>query len=109
MAENNDIKIVSRVTLKHDTEANWKTKTTFAPMESEMIIYDEDETHNYKRIKIGDGTTFINELPFATISDAELTERLSVIQDQINSITTNGLQVSETQPGFACTWFRVTS
>jgi hypothetical protein len=29
-------------------------------------VYDADATHPFPRIKIGDGETLINELPFAT-------------------------------------------
>lgn len=105
MADNEKI-IPSRVTLKHDTEAKWADKKDFIPLKSEMIVYDEDDTHNYKRIKLGDGVTTVVNLPFATISNTELTERLSVLQEQIDK---NELQVSETKPTFACTWFHVTS
>lgn len=30
----------------------------------EIIIYDIDDTHNYERIKIGDGVSIVTELPF---------------------------------------------
>ena len=98
--------IPSRVKHLHDTEAKWNDKKDFIPKSGEMIIYDEDNTHAYKRIKLGDGTTLLQNLPFATISDVELTARLNEIQEQI---TQNELQVSTTQPNFACMWFRVTS
>jgi hypothetical protein len=31
-----------------------------------MIFYDKDDNYNYTRIKIGDGKTNVNNLPFAT-------------------------------------------
>ena len=55
----------SRIILKHDTEANWLKATNFKPIAGEVIIYDVDENYSYPRIKIGDGNTLINELPFA--------------------------------------------
>ena len=58
-------------------------KVDFIPKKSEMVIYDEDDTHPYKRIKIGDGVTKINVLPFATISEHELNVRLLEIQNQV--------------------------
>lgn len=58
-------KINTRIQLKHDTEANWKKATNFIPLAGEVIIYDKDSSHNYVRYKIGDGTTKINNLPFA--------------------------------------------
>ena len=57
-------KIDSRISLKHDTEANWIKATNFTPLIGEIIIYDIDNNHNYERIKIGDGITNINALPF---------------------------------------------
>lgn len=49
--------------LKHDTEHNWSSKQ-FIPKCAEVIVYDTDENYNYERIKIGDGTTDVNKLPF---------------------------------------------
>lgn len=57
-------KIESRVRNKHDTQANWEKAVNFVPLNGEIIIYDIDENHIYPRVKIGDGTTKINELPF---------------------------------------------
>lgn len=56
--------IDARIQQKHDTEANWKTKTNFIPMIGELIIYDPDSAYNYARFKIGDGVTVLNLLPF---------------------------------------------
>lgn len=53
-----------RITLKHDTEENWLKATGFTPKLSEPIVYDEDGAHPYKRFKIGDGATNVNDLPF---------------------------------------------
>lgn len=33
-------------------------------MNGEIIIYDEDDNHNYKRIKVGNGTDNVNDLDF---------------------------------------------
>jgi hypothetical protein len=38
--------------------------TNFTPLNGEIIIYDEDDNYNYKRIKIGNGETNVNDLPF---------------------------------------------
>lgn len=76
----------TRVVLKHDTEANWKTAgnaaNPFIPKEGEVIIYDPDGTHTYSRQKVGDGIKNINELPFlgATVGTADSSESLSKIQ-----------------------------
>ena len=63
--------INGRVLLKHDSEVNWAKATNFVPKAGEIIIYDTDETHHYCRIKIGDGSTLINNLPFSTEEEIE--------------------------------------
>lgn len=59
-----DKRINTRVLHKHDIESNWQKAQNFIPLKSEIIIYDEDENYSYKRIKIGDGETGVNALPF---------------------------------------------
>ena len=56
--------IKSRIIHKHDTEENFDKATNFYPKKGEIIIYDIDETHDYERIKIGDGETLVSDLPF---------------------------------------------
>ena len=54
----------TRIVHKHETEANWLLATNFIPMQGEIIIYDIDSTHNYERVKVGDGKTLVSALPF---------------------------------------------
>lgn len=67
--------IKSRIIHKHDTEANWILATGFSPKQGEVIVYDIDDTHDYERIKIGDGTTNVNDLPFYAGSWDDLKNR----------------------------------
>ncbi len=48
-----------RIVQKHDTKANWEKATSFIPLKGEIILYDD-----LNEIKIGDGTTKINDLDF---------------------------------------------
>lgn len=48
-----------RIIQKHDTKANWEKATNFIPLKGEIILYDD-----LNEIKIGDGTTKINDLDF---------------------------------------------
>ena len=48
-----------RIIQKHDTRANWEKATNFIPLKGEIILYDD-----LNEIKIGDGTTKINDLDF---------------------------------------------
>lgn len=57
-------RINTRIINKHDIEENWRLAVNFAPLEGEIIIYDADETHDQPRVKIGDGKTNVNVLPF---------------------------------------------
>ena len=54
----------TRIQMKTDTEANWNKATNFIPKNGEIIVYATDATHNYQRLKIGNGTTLVNNLPF---------------------------------------------
>ena len=49
----------TRIVNKHDTTANWNTRSTFIPKAGEVIIYTD--TH---KVKVGDGTTTVSALPF---------------------------------------------
>lgn len=71
MAEKN---IKSRIVHKHDVELNWNKATNFIPKQGEIIVYDIDSNHSYERIKIGDGTTNVINLPFviSTLTNDEI-------------------------------------
>jgi hypothetical protein len=55
----------ARFTPKGDIEANWKKANGFVPLKKELILYLPDDKHPITRIKVGDGITGINELPFS--------------------------------------------
>lgn len=54
----------ARLTQKGDTEANWNKAVGFVPLAKEIIIYQPDENHATSRMKIGDGVTTVQNLPF---------------------------------------------
>lgn len=54
----------TRIQSLHDNEANWQGKD-FTPLEGEIIVYNSDETHVSPRLKVGDGVSLIDSLPFA--------------------------------------------
>ena len=66
--------VKARVQHKHDIESNWQKATNFTPLVSEIIVYDPDENYDYPRIKIGDGETNINGLPFITEDYAKIAD-----------------------------------
>lgn len=54
----------TRVINKHETQEDWEKAVNFIPLLAEIIVYDTDSTHTQARLKIGDGTTPVNDLPF---------------------------------------------
>lgn len=56
--------ISSRIQHKHDTASNWSKATNFVPKDGELIIYDPDSSCAYTRLKIGNGSTVVADLPF---------------------------------------------
>lgn len=59
----NDGTLRMRIQLKADTETNWIAHP-IVPLANELIIYAADNTHHYARLKVGDGSTNVNSLPF---------------------------------------------
>ena len=74
--------IQTRIQHKHDIEANWLKATNFIPKAGELIIYDVDATHTEPRLKIGNGTTIVNNLPFAgdnsNATDTKVTQNAAI-------------------------------
>ena len=85
-------KLKTRIINKHDTEAHWELATGFIPEDGEIIIYDPDETYDYSRVKVGDGETNVNDLPFV---DDAVREQLTQYISQTHSVnlTMQGGQV----------------
>ena len=86
--------IKERIQLKNDTEANWNKARNFIPLKGEVIIYSTDDTHPFSRIKIGDGTTPVIDLPFIDATSINGTSMRSNTEEywshQINYIPKNG-------------------
>lgn len=97
----------TRIIHKHDTEANWAKALNFIPKQGELIVYDVDENYNYERIKIGDGTTKINGLPFYAGSWEDLADKpfgtetvYTEIDSEITVSITNGQTPYTRVPAF---------
>ena len=59
--------VKSRIQLKYDTLDNWEKAINFIPKKGEICIYSDIPS-----LKVGDGETYINDLPF--IEDELITE-----------------------------------
>ena len=56
--------VKARIQLKCDTEENWNKAIHFIPLKGEIIIYSADDSHPFCRLKVGDGSTNVVNLPF---------------------------------------------
>ena len=54
----------ARISQLHMTEAEWQKYSSLIPEAGELIVYDPDSTHQYARIKVGDGERKLSELDF---------------------------------------------
>ena len=80
-----------RIVQKHDTKANWNKATNFVPLKGEIIIYDD-----LNKIKIGDGTTTVVNLPYSTtINYNDLTNKPTIpsVGNGILTIQKNGTAI----------------
>lgn len=88
-------KVKTRIIQKHDTSANWAQASNFYPEKGEIIIYDDvKDAAGAPKIKIGDGSTKVSNLPFAsevTLSNLGITATASEINilDGIDVTTTD--------------------
>lgn len=105
-------KINIRIENKHATEAEWIVNKDFIPLSGEIIIYDketeltEDEISilsrdyiiPYDRIKIGDGTTKLQNLPFATdkaLGEMAIYKEIWTEDFKVGETTRKGFRISE--------------
>ncbi len=87
-------KINVRTQHKIDTYENWSKAENFIPLKGELIIYTTDENGNeIVKLKIGDGKTKVNDLPFAVGGSATDEPELAQIQS-------DWAQTDSTQPDY---------
>lgn len=85
-------KLSTRIINKHATAAVWND-TNFTPLQGEVVIYDpsydskDGKTYNRERMKIGDGSHTIQELPFANELEAVVTGTTNTI-DVVTNVGT---------------------
>lgn len=64
----------TRIKQRHGTSAYWSSQIDFVPLAGEIIFYDDHKTltdefdvvHNLPGLKLGDGVTTVEQLPFLT-------------------------------------------
>lgn len=102
--QENAMKLSARISNKHDLEVNWLNNASFVPMQGELIVYDVEVDSSgsvlalpegrtipyvYERIKIGDGFTLVNDLPFidesVSLSSQQVMHGNNLLSDLINT------------------------
>lgn len=66
----------TRIKLKNGTPEEWSQATNFSPLKGELIIYNDA---NNPKMKVGDGETNINDLPF--VNNSVVAADLSDVED----------------------------
>lgn len=66
--------IKEQTLIKKDTSINWNKAKNFIPKENEIIIYTD-----FNSIKIGNGKTRVNDLPFVDNNEYMVEEDTLVI------------------------------
>lgn len=74
--------IQGRIQLKCDTEANWDKATNFVPLLGEVVVYTDDDTHHFSRLKVGDGETVVFNLPFIDAGSLEGISATDILTNQ---------------------------
>ena len=66
--------IKEQTLIKKDTSTNWSKAKNFIPKENEIIIYTD-----FNGIKIGNGKTKVNDLPFVDNNEYNIEDDTLVI------------------------------
>ena len=75
----------TRIKQKIDIKANWDKAVNFVPLKGEIIVYSD-----LNKIKVGDGTKKVSELPFLADSGGTVTSVTIKMNGVSNTITTSG-------------------
>lgn len=87
--------VKARIQLKHDTEENWGKALRFIPLQGQPIIYDADPDNGqpFPRLKIGDGSTPVVDLPFFSANNSNNNDLIKI--NTTNYWATQGLTIPQ--------------
>lgn len=59
----------TRIQHKIDTYSHWDLAVNFIPLKGEIIVYipDSENQNQLPQLKVGDGVSFVKDLPFITV------------------------------------------
>ena len=87
--------------LKNGKEADWNRVQNFIPGKGEPIIFLVDETHEYPRMKIGDGETVLEDLPFLPIGKIPGFDPNNIVAKKVEHALTFGMDQAYRYDGSA--------
>ena len=64
------VKVNGRTEIQVHPESFWNQAVRNIPQNGEFIVYSPDESHQYPRIKVGDGVTVAKDLPWPSVEVA---------------------------------------
>lgn len=85
MATENYVYSPGRVKTKTGSQTDWEKALGFSPMLGELIVYNVDSINNHPRLKVGDGSTNVNSLPFFNYPSIEQKTTADTLALVINS------------------------
>lgn len=80
-----DKTLKTRIQHKRGSSNDWSQATNFTPLDGELIVYNE-KNGTPPKFKVGDGTTLVGSLPFATVENDSHNHTTSTITDFENSV-----------------------
>lgn len=72
----------TRIINRHDTVANWEKYPDFKPKAGEFVIY-EDAENGQSKIKVGNGTATVSELPYVLTTGLEISETVDELHEGV--------------------------
>ena len=72
----------TRIINRHDTVANWEKYPDFKPKAGEFVIY-EDAENGQNKIKVGNGTATVSELPYVLTTGLEISETVDELHEGV--------------------------
>lgn len=100
-----DKKFNARIQHKIDTQENWEKAVNFIPLKGEWIFYDKDAENADIRLKIGDGETNVNELPFVSTSESGNSQSVQSDYEQNDAIAVDYIKNRPFYDTRECTYY----
>ena len=102
--------IKTRIVNKHARANVWEATDNFIPLEGELIVFDKDDSIPYPRMKMGNGSDTVKDLPFISAGIADKLAKkikISLNGDVKGTVDFDGsadISILTTQSGYTATY-----